>query len=329
MPVAPFENDHAVRNFLKETISMGAYTYNKGYHEICIALYWSALNTLVAANEGVSVNLKGEACDGLVEAHEHPQNDKPGKAWELRHAIDAVLDVIDGHKASWSLNWAKQKAKQCNGVSSPGPVMAPKPQCQTIAELATGNAALSTLLTAVKAADPAILNLLSDPSASLTVFAPSNDAFAAIDPAALNKVLADQALLTNLLKKHVLGSVVPASAALKLKQASVATLAGEDITVDGASGAVKVTPTIVGKEATVVIADVNACNGVVHVVDEVIALDALVEPQCQTIAELATGNAALSTLLTAVKAADPAVLNLLSDPSATLTVFAPTNDAFD
>jgi len=154
---------------------------------------------------------------------------------------------------------------------------APEPECKSIAELAAGNDALSTLFTAVKAADPAVAKLLNNKSATLTVFAPSNDAFEAIGEEALFRVLADQALLTKLLQKHVVNSVVPASAALKLKMAKVATLSGETITVDGASGKVTVKPTIVGDAATVVIPDVNACNGVVHVVDEVIALDALAQ----------------------------------------------------
>merc|ERR1719336_9942 len=187
------------------------------------------------------------------------------------------------------------------------------------------------LLTAVGAADPAIAQALSDPSATLTVFAPTNAAFAKLGEDTLNAVLADQGLLTKLLQKHVLGSVVPASAALQLREAAVPTLAGEDITVDGSTGSVLVTPTIVGGPSTVQIADLQACASVVHVVDEVIALESMVEeeePACKTIAQLATETDALSTLLTAVGAADPAILAALSDPSATLTVFAPTNDAF-
>jgi len=203
--------------------------------------------------------------------------------------------------------------------------------CKTIAELATGTYALTTLVAAIKVADPAVLNLLSDKSATLTVFAPNNAAFAALGADAFNSLTADTPLLTNLLKKHVLGSVVPAAAALKLRDASVKTLAGEAITVNSDGKRVMVFPTLEGGVAKVVVADVQACNGVVHIIDEVIALDELVEdkePECKTIAQLATETDSLSTLLTAVKKADAGVLKLLSDPDATLTVFAPDNDAF-
>ena len=58
----------------------------------------------------------------------------------------------------------------------------------------------------------------------------------------------------------------------------MATLAAEDVLVDGSTGSVLVSPTVVGGASTVVTADVQACNGVVHVVDEVLALAALVPP---------------------------------------------------
>jgi transforming growth factor-beta-induced protein len=60
------------------------------------------------------------------------------------------------------------------------------------------------------------------------------------------------------------------------------------------------------------------------------AQDATAEPMSgQTIGELAMGNADLSTLVAAVQAADPAFLQALTDANANLTVFAPTNAAFE
>lgn len=148
------------------------------------------------------------------------------------------------------------------------------PSCKTIAELVTETDALSTLLAAVGAADAGILAALSDPDATLTVFAPTVDAFAALPEGALDNLLLseNQAVLTSILQKHVLASVVPEAAALGLQNAAVVTLNGEEITVDGSTGAVLVTPTIVGGPATVVLADIEACNGVVHVVDAVLAV---------------------------------------------------------
>ena len=80
-----------------------------------------------------------------------------------------------------------------------------------------------------------------------------------------------------MLQKHVVGSVVPASAALDLVNEAVPTLAGEDITVDGSTGSVTVLPVIVEPKsvpAKVIQADIYASNGVVHVIDKVLALTA-------------------------------------------------------
>ena len=105
-------------------------------------------------------------------------------------------------------------------------------------QIATSTPELSDLLAAVGAADPSILALLSDPTATITVFAPTNDAFEAVDAftrAVTTGEIPDQAVVTKVLQKHVVGSVVPASAALDLVNEAVPTLAGEDITVDGST----------------------------------------------------------------------------------------------
>ena len=146
------------------------------------------------------------------------------------------------------------------------------------AQIATNTPELSSLLTAVGAADPSILALLSDPSATITVFAPTNGAFASLPEftkAVAAAEIPDEATITKLLQQHVLDSVVPASTALTLENAPVPTLAGEDIIVDGSTGSVTVLPVIVEPKdvpATVILADIYASNGVVHVIDKVLAL---------------------------------------------------------
>jgi uncharacterized surface protein with fasciclin (FAS1) repeats len=65
--------------------------------------------------------------------------------------------------------------------------------------------------------------------------------------------------------------VVPASDALTLTNSVQTTLNGEDITVDGSTGSVLVTPSILGGASTVISADVQTGNGVIHVVDKVLA----------------------------------------------------------
>lgn len=75
----------------------------------------------------------------------------------------------------------------------------------TIGEVAAANPLgnLGTLVEAVLAADPSILDALTDPHAKLTVFAPEDEAFEAIPPDFLDAILADQELLTSVLLYHV------------------------------------------------------------------------------------------------------------------------------
>ncbi|MBI1281974.1 MAG: fasciclin domain-containing protein [Anaerolineaceae bacterium] len=194
------------------------------------------------------------------------------------------------------------------------------------------NPEFATLLAAVKAADPAVLEALSNADGDkLTVFAPTDAAFAAIPADTLKAVLADQELLTNILLFHVVPGAVMSKDVVGLLDAadgspvSVKTLQGQhiDITKNEAGDIL-----INGAKLDLKMVDIEASNGVIHVIDTVIM------PETRTVAEIVTDAAGMTdkpefaTLLTAVKAADPAVLETLSNPDATLTVFAPTDAAF-
>ncbi|EOD09758.1 hypothetical protein EMIHUDRAFT_105494 [Emiliania huxleyi CCMP1516] len=100
---------------------------------------------------------------------------------------------------------------------------------QTIAEVACGTNGLSTLCTAINES-PTVLAALSA-AGTYTVFAPNNDAFAAVlSGAALTDLLADEPSLTNLLLKHALDSKVDATTALTLNNDRVATMQGNELT---------------------------------------------------------------------------------------------------
>ncbi len=207
------------------------------------------------------------------------------------------------------------------------PAPEPEPEPQTIAEIAAGNEDLSTLVTALGVASEAgpidFLGAVSDPHADLTVFAPTNDAFAALGDT-LQAALDDPSgLLTDVLAYHVLGESLTGEELVHAGSAT--TLGGADVTVEVRDGNVFI------NDAQVVIADVEASNGIVHVIDAVL-LPPAPEPEPQTIAEIAAGNEDLSTLVTALGVASEAgpidFLGAVSDPHADLTVFAPTNDAF-
>jgi uncharacterized surface protein with fasciclin (FAS1) repeats len=208
----------------------------------------------------------------------------------------------------------------------------------TIAELVVASAEaetpeFTTLLAAVGLADPAVLEALANPEAELTVFAPTDAAFAALAEAlgeeAFAAVLEDTEFLTEILLYHVVDGVVMSGdvvARLEENDGSFAgpTLNGQSITV---AGNVEDGITLDSANLVLEMIDIEASNGVVHVIDAVLL------PETKTIAELvvaATEAEApeFTTLLAAVAAADPAVLELLSDPEAELTVFAPTDAAF-
>lgn len=133
-------------------------------------------------------------------------------------------------------------------------------QDKTIVELAVGTDALSTLVTAVKAAG--LVETLSG-DGPFTVFAPTNDAFAALPEGVLADLLKpeNKAQLVKVLTYHVVGASVKSTDLSDGQKA--ATVEGQEITVDLSDG-VKI------ESANVVSADIMASNGVVHVIDAVI-----------------------------------------------------------
>lgn len=131
----------------------------------------------------------------------------------------------------------------------------------TIVEVAAGNESFSTLVQAIEAAGLAETLSAAGP---YTVFAPTNDAFAALPEGTLDQLLQpeNQETLTQVLTYHVLPQAVPAA---DVMPGDVATVAGPPITitVDDAGN-------VMVNEATVLQTDVQASNGVIHVIDQVL-----------------------------------------------------------
>ena len=182
----------------------------------------------------------------------------------------------------------------------------------TVADVVINSSVHETLEGAVIAAD--LAGTLSDLNSNFTVFAPTDDAFAALDPSVLNILTSNaDTKLKNALLYHVLGAEVMSS---DLSDGQTATtLFGQDITVTiDANGGVMI------NNANVIIADIPTFNGVVHV------LDAVILPPNVTVADVVINSDVHETLEGAVIAADLA--GALSDLAGTFTVFAPTDDAF-
>ena len=165
-----------------------------------------------------------------------------------------------------------------------------------------------------------------------TVFAPTNTAFAALleeldgyASLADFDTEEDKDVLATILQYHVVAGVAARSTDLSDGQ-MITTLLGEDITINLDGGVFIDDATEV--DAEVVIADVEASNGVVHVIDKVLLPQAIIDAlNAQTIVDLALDTDDLSSLVGALIQADADLVETLSGDGP-FTVFAPTNAAF-
>ena len=136
---------------------------------------------------------------------------------------------------------------------------------QNIVQLAASNPELSTLVSAVKAAG---LVKTLEGHGPFTVFAPTNEAFAALPAGTLSSLLEPQnkAQLASILTYHVVPGSYTSS---NLPTGMVKTVNGADVTVSENGGQVQITD---GKGNTVHVttADIKASNGVVHVISGVL-----------------------------------------------------------
>jgi uncharacterized surface protein with fasciclin (FAS1) repeats len=130
----------------------------------------------------------------------------------------------------------------------------------TIIETAVAAGSFNTLVAAVKAAD--LVETLSGPG-PFTVLAPTDEAFSKIPEETLQGLLKPEAKadLVKILTYHVIGGKVLSSDIVKLHSAK--TVEGQSVTIDASHG-VKV------NDATVVTADIECDNGVIHVIDTVL-----------------------------------------------------------
>ena len=102
-----------------------------------------------------------------------------------------------------------------------------------------------------------------------TVFAPTDEAFAALPKGALDKLVADKKKLTAVLTYHVIPGEVMASQVTGMNGQKVKTVQGGEITIKVADGKVSLTDAA-GNTVNVIKTDVTASNGVIHVIDGVL-----------------------------------------------------------
>ena len=127
-----------------------------------------------------------------------------------------------------------------------------------IVETATAAGSFKTLVAAVQAAG--LGDTLSGPG-PFTVFAPTDEAFAELPAGTVEGLLGDIPKLTKILTFHVVPGKLMAADVVKLTSAK--TVQGQDVTIDAKNG-VKI------NDAKVITPNIEADNGVIHVIDRVI-----------------------------------------------------------
>ncbi len=129
-----------------------------------------------------------------------------------------------------------------------------------IVDTAVKAGSFNTLVAAVKAAG--LVDTLKG-AGPFTVFAPTDEAFSKLPDGTVDALLKDIPKLKKILTYHVVsGKVKAADFSLTLKSAT--TVEGSDVTIDHSDGSVKV------NNATVSTPDVDADNGVIHIIDTVL-----------------------------------------------------------
>ncbi len=143
----------------------------------------------------------------------------------------------------------------------------------TVVAIAADNESFSTLVAAIEAADLVDALNVKGP---FTVFAPVNEAFAALPEGTVDDLLKEenQASLQSILKYHVISGEYMAADVLKAIEANegaldITSIQGENLTLTVEEGKVIITDAN-GNASTVVVADVDASNGVIHAIDKVI-----------------------------------------------------------
>merc|ERR1719225_984791 len=171
------------------------------------------------------------------------------------------------------------------------PEPAPEPAVGDVVDVAVGAGAFTTLVKIVS--DLGLVDTLKGVEA-VTIFAPSDEAFAKLPAGTLESLTTEQAKA--IVSRHVVAGATVLAA--DVATGDVATFGGETVgLVKTAEGGVQVAYN--GQTVNVVTADVKASNGVIHVIDNVIlgAPEPAPEPAVGDVVDVAVGAGAFTTLV--------------------------------
>lgn len=180
-------------------------------------------------------------------------------------SVAALLFLSGCAGASDEMTPEATTAETTSAAASPSESMsesmseAPMEEAGTIVDVAAGNPDFETLVAAVTAAD--LVETLSG-DGPFTVFAPTDDAFDALPEGLLDALLLpeNKDALTSILTYHVVSGEVMAADVT----------AGDVETVEGSTIAITTDGGVMVNDANVVTTDVDASNGVIHVIDKVL-----------------------------------------------------------
>jgi transforming growth factor-beta-induced protein len=200
----------------------------------------------------------------------------------------------------------------------PEPTTTPEPVLKDIVDTAVADGRFTTLVAAVQAAE--LVDTLKG-EGPFTVFAPTDDAFAALPAGTVEELLKpeNKQKLTDILLYHVVSGKVMAADVTALTSAT--TILGKEVAIKVDMGNVYI------NDAKVIITDIETSNGVIHVIDAVLLppTDEAAMEEKNTIVDIAVADGRFTTLVAALTAAD--LVETLSGDGP-FTVFAPTDDAF-
>lgn len=193
-----------------------------------------------------------------------------------------------------------------SSVQSPG----------TIVDIAAENGNFNTLIAAAKAAG--LVSALNG-DGPITVFAPTDDAFAKLPTGTVENLLKpeNKELLQAILTFHVVAGEVDSATALTLTEAE--TLQGQRLDIDVERSVMGEVTAATVNGANLIATDIHASNGIIHVIDTVML------PETMNAVEVADNAGTFKTLLAAAKAAGLAETLATAGP---ITILAPTDDAF-
>ena len=145
----------------------------------------------------------------------------------------------------------------------PTPTIVPVVVSSSVVDVAAADGRFNTLVAALDATG--LTNVLGDDSGTFTVFAPTDEAFELLGEDTIAALLSDPATLSGILLTHVIsGEAIDSVSAFAASGGTVTTASGIDVALSISEGALFV------NDAQVIMTDIQADNGVIHVIDAVI-----------------------------------------------------------